>query len=67
MNRYFLYAVLGGEKVEREVDLAQYVAAERAAGFSGHGPERNRPATAAWSSGNVGGHVEYSWEAPQAE
>lgn len=67
MNKYFLYAVLGGEKIEREVDLADYVAAERAAGFRGHGPERNRPATAAWSSGNVGGRVEYGPSAPQTE
>lgn len=67
MNRYFLYAVLGGEKIEREVDLADYVAAERAAGFSGHGTPPNRPATAAWSRGNLGGHVEYGSSAPQTE
>jgi hypothetical protein len=67
MNRYFLYAILGTEKIEREVGLDDYVAAERAAGFRGHGPERNRPATAAWSSGNVGGRVEYSPQAPPTE
>lgn len=67
MDRYFLYAILGSEKIEREVALEDYVAAERAAGFRGHGPERNRPATASWSSGHVGGRIEYGWEAPQAE
>jgi len=60
MDRYFLFAELGGETVEREVTLLEYVRAERAAGFRGGG--ENRPSTAAWSVGSLGGRVEYHWE-----
>ena len=63
-ERYFLYAIIGGEKVEREVTLAQYCAAERMAGFrpklsSSDSAYMTTPATGGFGCGNVGGIVRY--------
>lgn len=57
--KFFLYAVLGGEKIEREVSKEEYVSAERSAGFRNTLGQPNEPATASWSKGNTGGRIEY--------
>lgn len=55
--KYYLYADLGNERVEREVTKEEWVAAERSAGFRGGKP--GEPSTGGWSSGNIGGFIEY--------
>lgn len=61
-ERYFLYAILGGEKVEREVTLAEFCEAERMSGFrpklsSSDSAYMTTPATGGFSCGNIGGSV----------
>jgi hypothetical protein len=62
VDRYYLHADLGGERVEREVTLLEYCRAERAAGFHPGTRREDVPATASWSSGHIGGRVEYDFE-----
>lgn len=62
--RYFLYVVLAGERIEREVSLEEFCKAERAAGFrpklwSGDPAYMTTPATGGFSSGESGGRVQY--------
>jgi hypothetical protein len=61
-SRYFLYALLGDETIEREVTQAQFCAAERAAGFRPALPSTDpfymtTPATGGFRSGFGGGRV----------
>lgn len=69
MNRYFLSATFGGEKIEREVTLEEFCKAERSAGFcpklwSGDPAYMTTPATGGFSSGGISGRTEY---VPNAE
>jgi hypothetical protein len=61
-DRYYLSAMLGSEKVEREVTLEEFCRAERAAGFRPKLPSSDRfymvtPATGGFSSGAISGRV----------
>lgn len=63
-DKYFLSAKLGAETVEREVSLTEYCKAERQAGFrpklsSDHPSYMLTPATGGFSSGGIGGRVQY--------
>ena len=69
-DRYFLSATLAGEKVEREVSLKEFCAAERAAGFrpkmsSSDPAYMTTPATGGFSTSNgISGRTEYVKENP---
>lgn len=53
--RWILYTYLGGERVDRQVTKAEWVAAERAAGFTGGRP--GEPSTGGWGNGTIGGTI----------
>ena len=65
MEKYFLSATIGGEKIEREVTREEFCKAERAAGFrpklwSGDPAYMTTPATGGFSNGNgISGRTEY--------
>jgi hypothetical protein len=64
MYKYYLSAVLGGDKIEREVPLEEYCKAERQAGFrpklsSDHPNYMTTPATGGFSSGGLSGRTKY--------
>ena len=63
-TKYFLYAILGNERVEREVSVEEYCKSERIAGFRPKLPSTDpeymkTPATAGFSDGNIGGRISY--------
>ncbi|MCK5020623.1 MAG: hypothetical protein KAS32_26625 [Candidatus Peribacteraceae bacterium] len=67
MEKYFLYAALGGEKIEREVTLEEFCKAERQAGFRPKMASTDKgymttPATGGFGAGNNGGRIEYCKE-----
>ena len=55
--RYFLRLEPGGE--ELEVTKAEFVAAERAAGFRNTSGRDDEPATGGFGNGTIRGRVEY--------
>jgi hypothetical protein len=66
MDRYFLSATLGGEKVEREVSLEEFCRAERVAGFRPKLPSTDprymtTPATGSFYTAGISGRVEYDF------
>lgn len=54
-ERYYLTTTMNGEKIEREVSMREFIAAEQAAGFRSKTP--GRPATGGFGSGAMGGRV----------
>lgn len=60
--KYYLSAVLGSEKIEREVTLEEFCRAERSAGFSpklaSTDPKfMTTPATSGFGCGSIGGRT----------
>lgn len=55
----FRYWLTDGSEPEREVTMAEWVAAEREAGFHNTMGRPEEPATWSWGAGHMSGRVEF--------
>lgn len=64
MDRYFIYCIIAGETIEKEVTVEEYCRAERNAGFrpklpTDHPKYMVTPATGGFGRDSMGGRIEY--------